>query len=88
MSSLHAMRLWSGGSKRDHYIFPRGNVGDTSNGTPLFDQAAQDEYKKIISEIYTRGVKHGITMNMGESQDALIGLWMFWRVCNWCTMRF
>ena len=52
--------------KRDHQKFPRGNVGDTSNGTPLFDQAAQDEYKKIISEIYTRGRAHGITMNMGD----------------------
>ena len=52
--------------ERDHKKFPRGNVGDTSNGTPLFDQAAQDEYKNIISEIYTRGVGHGITMNMGD----------------------
>ena len=52
--------------KRDHYIFPRGNVGDTSNGTPLFDEAAQDEYKDIISEIYTRGRGHGITMDMGN----------------------
>ena len=52
--------------KRDHQKFPRGNVGDTSNGTPLFDQAAQDEYKKIISEIYTRGKRHNIKMNMGD----------------------
>lgn len=56
----------AGNWKRDHQKFPRGNVGDTSHGTPLFDQAAQDEYKKIISEIYTRGVAHGITMNMGD----------------------